>query len=585
MTIIPPERRKRVFESLLADSVDLDARVVVDDVPDDELVLVGVAASDWPGLATVVLSELQHSGWNLDTLEGFTTELAGRRTGVVLAGITDPDNARREMFTRDAHRMEDLLRRLALGRAGTMSLLSRAAERFERFEEVRRHLEKAYGNEPVPPGILGEGGELVLFISSRSDEYLAERKPEDLAWIVKTNFNLVNRVRTSGGRAHFRLKNLRTTREHLTGINIAGYERDISFQNCVTALTHAWSGATIRHQRRYTTRDGIISIRIEMTGPAGLSAKKEEQAVIRRSLNRLLVAHELDKLNRIHRYGGAEHYARALIPLLLRECESTELSQAYIAMVSSTTFTASLKLILVTGSFDAESHDRKIIDLIGRINSNSGLTVVSFRSPSSFKKHMWVDILDISANREAYEEMEESYLDIKRSIEGSFGRFRDFDRGMRLNDVRQLKEIREQLSGLPDNMITDFYYRIEEFLRASISTDELAMHIRLAYESINRFMEEGRTQLPPEVRRVGGGERGVATLVCIVADSDSVSFQYLLETVREYTVNASIIEWAGANAYLLRIQEQGKGLAPQELERVLARLDRLSDSECRPRGS
>ena len=571
-SVIPAERRASIFDRLHGGMRGCHAPKVVVDRGGDDLVLVGVAAVDWPGLSSIVLSELHHGGWNLDVLEGFTVENEGLRTGFVITGIRDRDPSRRERFIADAERMENLLGRLAMGSAGTVSLLSRAAERLEKFEDVRQHVEILSGDAPPPPGILGEQGELVLFISSRSDEYLAERKAADLAWIVMTNFQLVNKVRTSGGRSQFKMKNLRTTREHLTGINIAGYERDISFQGCVTALTHAWMGATIRHQRRYTTRDGIISIRIEMTGPTGLSATRPEQANIRKTLNNLLVDHELEKLERVHRYGGGEHYARALIPLLLNECGSTGMSQAYIAMVSTTTFEAQLKLILVTEQPDHDTHDRKVIELVGAVNANEGLYVSSFRSPSSIKDR-WVDILNISVKRELYEEMEDAYRDTKRAIEASFGKFRDFDRGMRLNDVRQLTEIREQLDDLPDNLVTDFYYRIEDFLRASTTVDELCAHIRLAYDAIISFEGTGIDRGGPFVRHVFAGKRKLATLICcVVKDMEELSFSDFLQTVKDFTVNASIIKWSGETAVLLRIQENEHGLDEDQTASMVEKL-------------
>lgn len=569
-SVIPPDRRAAIFQTLLDGLRESDTRVVIDPGNDD-LVLVGVAAVDWPGLSSIVLSELHHYGWNLDLLEGFTVEDQGSRRGFIIAGIRDPDPSRRLRFIEDASRMENLLSRLALGSAGTVSLLSRAAERLEKYEEVRQEMENLYDG-PIPPGILGEKGELVLFISSRSDEYLSERKASDLAWIVMANFQLVGEVRSSGGKAKFRLRNLRTTREHLTGINIAGFERDISFHGCVTALTHAWTGASIRHQRRYTTRDGIICIRIEMTGPSGLSATRDDQAVIRDSLRRLLVSHELERLERIHRYGGGEHYARALIPLLLEECGTTGMNQAYIAMVSSTTFEAQLKLIVVTIQPDADQHDRKILDLVGMVNSCEGLSVTSFKSPSNFDSR-WVDILNIAVKKESYQEMEGAYRDVKLAIESSFGKFRDFDRGMRLNDVRQLAEIREKLDDLPDNLITDFYYRIEDFLRASAGADELVIQIRLAFESITAYRESNGEKSGPFVRDVYSGQRKLATLVCcVVRGKEQVSLKDFLETVRDYSVNASLIDWSGVSAMLLRIQDKGRGLDEKAIEDILGKL-------------
>ncbi len=555
-----------------------ETKVVINQKEDDNLVLVGVGAIDWPGLATVVLSELHHSGWNLDLLEGFALKSDGIRRGFVITGIRDKDADRRDEFVSDARKMADLLANLARGRAGTVSLLSRAAERLEIFEEVRVALEVLYSEKIVPAGILGEKGELVLFISSRSDEYLAERKASDLAWIIKTNFQLVNMVRTSAGKPQFAVKNLRTTREHLTGINIAGFERDISFQNCVTALTHAWYGASIRHQRRYTTRDGVISIRIEMTGPSGFSATRTEQTVIRRSLKKLLVAHELEKLKRIHQYGGSEHYARALIPLLKKECETTGLNQAYIAIVSSTTFQAQLKLVLVSSQDDSDAHDTKIIDLVGSINAMKGLTVVSFRSPSHYR-NIWVDLLNVTIEREDFAEMEDAYRDIKLAIEANFGQFRDFDRGMRLNDVRQLSEIKSELSEIPDSVVTDFYYHIEDFLRASISVHELSQHIKLVYDSISSYLTErtsSENQCSCNVLKV---EKQVATLICFVCENEVIIFQSLLEAVKDYTVNVSIIEWAGVSAILFRIQKNEKALDDDELLGVINKLKALNEEQ------
>ena len=573
-SVIPASRRSDIYNKLHTLNKLCDTKVVIDQKDGDDLVLVGVAAMDWPGLATVVLSELHHYGWNLDILEGFALKSEGLRRGYVITGILEEDSERRDRFIADAGKMADLLARLAQGRAGTVSLLSRAAERLERFEEVRTALESLYGDENIPSGVLGEKGELVLFISSRSDEYLAERNAMDLAWIIRSNFQLVNQVRVRGGKAQFRVKNLNTTREHLTGINIAGFEREISFQNCVTALTHAWYGASIRHQRRYTTRDGIISIRIEMTGPTGLSATREEQISIRRNLKNLLVAHELERLKRIHRYGGGEHYARALIPLLLKECESTDLNQAYLAVVSSTTFQAQMKLVLVSKQSDHETHDTKIIKLVGSINTVDGLSVASFRSPSNYNE-IWVDIIDITVEREEFSEMEDAYRDVKLVIEDSFGRFRDFDRGMRLNDVRQLMEIRTMIKDIPDHIITDFYYHIEDFLRSSMSVDELALHIRLVYVSISSFLELGNNVENPSSLDVFLGKRKIATLICCVSEIHTVSFQHLLEAVKDYTVNVSIIEWSGVSAVLLRIQKDEKGLDKDDLAEVLSRFNTL----------
>jgi len=75
------------------------------------------------------------------------------------------------------------------------------------------------------------------------------------------------------------------------------------------------------------------------------------------------------------------------------------------------------------------------------------------------------------------------------------------------------------------------------------------------------------------------GDRNPASLICLVCDSEMVAFQHLLEVVKEYSVNVSIIEWAGASAILLRMQEQDKGLSRDALDAVIDKLKTRIDEQ------
>lgn len=570
--LVPPERRSRICRRLLDETLaanDLPRAIV--DTDKDDLALLAVTAADWPGLATICLSELHHHGWNLDYAEGTAVEDHGVRRGFVLAGIRNSDPAVRKRFEQDAVHIQGLLEKLAEGRADTVSLLARASERLEVYEEVRTELVRLTGGKEILEALTGPEGELLMFMSSRSDEYLRERRPEDLASVVLTNYQLVEGVRSRGGKPLFKLRNLRTTREHLTGINIAGFERDISFQDCLTALSFAWPGSTVRHQRKYTTSDGIVCIRLEMAGPSALAASRAEVKRIGDNLKKLLVKKELERLKRIHSYGGRENYARALIPLLLKECESTRLSQAYIALESSTTFSAELKLLLVLMAADMDEHDGRVLNIVGSIDRLEGMTVVSFKSPSSYGTR-WVDIINVTVERNSYPDIEDAYDAIKKCIEASIGPFRDFDMGMRLNDVRQLREIRELLKDIPDIVVTDFYYRLEDFLRAGSPVEELAQHIRLAFEALSSALRDGLEVYGPTLAVVHNGDIDVATLFCCVLPERVHSFQDFLDVVREYRVTASLIDWSGLHAVLLRVQDSGGALNERDAVRVLEAL-------------
>lgn len=575
---ISDETRVRICSRLVEESrKNGNLPTVVVETDEDDVSLLAVTATDWPGLSTICLSAMQYHGWNLDFAEAFAVQDGDLRRGFVFAGIRDSDPARRRKFGDDSLGIQGLLEKLAEGRSDTLSLMARAFERLETYEKVKTQIGAHYKDMPAPDALWGPSGELILFISSRSDEYLRERKPEDLAQMVITNYELVEGVRARRGRALFRIRNIRTTREHLTGINIAGYERDISFQDSLTALAFAWPGATIRHQRRYTTGDGIISIRVEMSGPSGLAADREELRRMSETLHKLLVRNELEKLKKIRRYGGREHYARALIPLLLKECETTRMNQAYIALETSSTFVSEFKILLVTLASDIESHDRKVLALVGAIDRLSGMAVVSFKSPTNYGQK-WVDLLDVTVRRDAYHEIEEAYEAIKACIEEAIGPFRDFDMGMRLNDVKQLREIRAILPDIPDSMVTDFYYSLEDFLRASAPVEELAIHIRLAFETLGEALKAEEGFIPPSSVTIENEGLAVATLFCCILSERAHTFQVLLDVVKEYRVTASLIDWSGLHCVLLRVHDRRGALREEDRARILSGLASICKS-------
>jgi len=576
--VIPGHRRQQIYSALFNSRKNVSITVDVR----DGLALLGVSAVDWAGLGSIVIGELHHEGWNLDLLEGFTVERKGIRRGIIITGIIINDSEERgRKFREDAHKLSELLQRLAVGREGVISLLDRSADRVECYQGMLEELGRIYHGK-IPDGILGKKGQLVLFISSRSDQYLLARKISDLAWIVKTNHDLVEKVRTKGGAPFYRIRNIRARGEHLTGINIVGYERDISFQDLTASLSVAWPGATVSHQRKYTTHDGIVSIRVEMTGPNGMSANRSDLKVIREYLRKLLVSRGIERLHRVHHYGGTEHIGRALLPLLIRECRTTGINQAYITIENTTTFNAELKLLLVTstvGDSQAGDHDSRILQLVKNLSLTRGMGVNSFKSPSR-REDVWVDVFDFVAEREHFDQMEDVFSIVKQAIQDSFGDFRDFDQGMRLNDVNQLEKIRKELADIPETVVTDFYYSLEDFMRASVSEKELSMHIRLLFETLSSLLVRDGPKGKISSEEVPGKNRPSATLICCARKGECRDMEGLLAVVRDFTVTASIIRWSGAVSVLFRVQENGRALEPGKKEAVLSAItERLKKHE------
>ena len=64
-----------------------------------------------------------------------------------------------------------------------------------------------------------------------------------------------------------------------------------------------------------------------------------------------------------------------------------------------------------------------------------------------------------------------------------------------------------------------------------------------------------------------------------MCENEVIVFQHLLEAVKEYTVNVSIIEWAGVSAILFRIQKNEKALDDDELHSVIKKLKALNEEQ------
>ena len=186
---------------------------------------------------------------------------------------------------------------------------------------------------------------------------------------------------------------------------------------------------------------------------------------------------------------------------------------------------------------------------------------------------VWVDVVDITVQRSVFMDMEDAYLAVKSGIREAYGKFRDFDQGMRLNDVKQLEIVKGILQDIPDGLVTDFYYRLEDFLRASVSSEELAQHIQLAFETIRRIIQDSSGFEKPAWVDVETDGRREATIICCGGKGEVQGFRGFLDVVRDFKVTASMIEWSGATAILLRLQSGGQALEADARERVLELLE------------
>lgn len=153
---ISDETRVRICSRLVEESrKNGNLPTVVVETDEDDVSLLAVTATDWPGLSTICLSAMQYHGWNLDFAEAFAVQDGDLRRGFVFAGIRDSDPARRRKFGDDSLGIQGLLEKLAEGRSDTLSLMARAFERLETYEKVKTQIGVHYKEMPAPDALWG----------------------------------------------------------------------------------------------------------------------------------------------------------------------------------------------------------------------------------------------------------------------------------------------------------------------------------------------------------------------------------------------------------------------------------------------
>ncbi|GAH63961.1 unnamed protein product, partial [marine sediment metagenome] len=80
-------------------------------------------------------------------------------------------------------------------------------------------------------------GETFKFFASRSKAYISERSPKDLAMQIINNYKIQQDVLDSKGEIQIYVKNIKTTKEHLTGISVGVFEKDMLLKGIINSIS------------------------------------------------------------------------------------------------------------------------------------------------------------------------------------------------------------------------------------------------------------------------------------------------------------------------------------------------------------
>ena len=393
--IFPQPQQKALLVQLLHSYENSKKKVVVqlEEIGEKQLpltIVMGVLGEDWTGMGNSILGIIHQKHGNVLFMKGFTLSYLDRKLGIVLVSflINTPEDYGR--FLKDKNNLLAALKDASQGTVGKTLLLEDETIKFDLYNQVIKVIIKMYRGPDIEE-IIGENGETLKFFSSRSREYLQERKLSDLAGLVIDNYRFQKQVREGRADKRIRIKNFETLDERLTGITFVCWEENFSVESFLKTLDFIVPGHIIKHHKSFVSAQKILVYRIEIVDRQGLPLNPEAIRSIENSLERMISTAVDEKFSQIKSVGGYEHYARAIIPFLMAELKVTGISQVFMSVEKKTDFMMQLKLIVVA-RLEGKGGLNKLIRLL---EGDHGIEILSVIPPRLYQKQTEVNILNL----------------------------------------------------------------------------------------------------------------------------------------------------------------------------------------------
>jgi len=528
-----------------------------------------ILSPDWPGLSDSCIGVLHEKGWNISYIEGFVIEYKSLQLGFLFLIIKIESLIQIKKFFRDRYEILKNLKVVATGSKAKTSLLVGDTRKLEIYGHVTEKLMEMVKKEVDLTEILKDDGEAFKFFSSRSESYLEERKCSDLAQQIIVNHQFQDYLRKSGGKPQFWLKNIKTVREHLTGITIAAFERDVSLNDWLEAIYQAVPDYNIKYNKEFVTHDGIVVYRIELCNKMGQPYPQKQFLEIKHALLKSHISRRMERVRWMEQVGGFEHYLRAIIPLLIKEYSLSRIPQVYISVVQMTGFMVKFKILLVSDIPQSKemNYGYTVTKLLEK---EGGISIISAKPPKKYGEAE-LNIIDIGATLDMFPNIEDAYRLIRSTVKQVIGKFRDFDEGMRTLEVSKSMKVKEILRSYPDNLIREFYYRLDDFYRIGADANEIAEQIKLGIKGSNIYEKKrGKyTILTKEFSYESEGKLIPSSTILVLVYSAKIKIlSQILELLHNFEITLSKIERKDVTVLILRLQQNGKPIPPMAIKNI-----------------
>lgn len=459
-----------------------------------------VAAEDWAGLVDTVAGAFHEKGYNLEYLNSFSVKEDTSLMGVVIA-LSEVTNKDHKVLESDVRLFQNFIKEIARGGYRIKKVMVLGFEKLFIMLSIEKELRRTLTKEELSE-ITGQNGELFYFVVSRSEAYLKDRAPRTLAKIVEFNYRSIKELRTAGRGIRVLVHNLRTRKgEHLTGVSVAGFERDISMDDVFDAIRALYPRFVRKYDKQFTTEDGITVIRVEFFKEGKIPVKRDEIKLLKNHLETTLK----DKRPRtpLNINLGPELFGRVVIPKLVDEVQLTGETQVYIFPFEKDEKGNMLMMIGVVGRKDNKINYRE--SLTNAFSKTEKFELQNFRTASSPSKNIEIQIITIKAKLSYFNSEVELYGELKDILEKSIGFFRDFDEGMRKLDRLKLSQIMEEFKGtqISERFIKTYFYSLDVFYRISHPIQDIIEEIRFTHNLfVNYFRHNQKIDMLVGKRKI-----------------------------------------------------------------------------------
>ncbi|MEO0144886.1 MAG: hypothetical protein ABIL89_05770 [candidate division WOR-3 bacterium] len=506
----------------------------------DKVFTIYVIAKDWAGIMDAVLGIFHDEGFNIHFAYAVATE---NDEAIIVLKIKNLKESEIIKLEENKNKFLSLLKTAIKGGISLTRLLNIGTKKVKIYNEVMDKLREICSDEDYRE-ITSDNGELIKFILSRSEQYLSERKIEDLAYIVYKSYELQKEFLKSKN-VQVDIHNFETIKEKLTGITIVGNYENVSLDDVLDALEEVIGNFQRKFDKEFITDLGFVVIRLEISDKDGNFISKEKHPII---LNYLREEFSKPKEKRTKFFKirtGMELYGRILIPYLISETERTSIPQLLILPEDIDTNRIDLRLFIILPQEQTCSENFLVETL-----KNKGFLVLSIEVKD--RGNSKVIHAKLSAPLENFENEIDVYNSLKSAIIQIIPKIRDFDEGMRNLNVQKLYEVMNIIGNkVSERIVKRLFYQYDDILRLNLSAKDIADEISFIYNLLTRFLSSEK----PIHEYV---ELDKFSIIGLAMKREKIDIEKILSFYDEKIHSFSIFEVYNVGIVILRFQKSGK---------------------------